>query len=310
MIPFYPPAPADDCDARHRAPFLFDFFYGKGQIGAMSRDLTDAELERYARHAILDEIGEAGQVALLDASVLVVGAGGLGSPALLYLAAAGVGRLGVVDADAVDATNLQRQILHGSADLGRAKADSAAARLAALNPDIRIDAHRARLGPDNALDLIAGYDLVLDGSDNAETRYLVNDACYFLKVPLVSASVVRFDGQLATFKPFADPGVLPCYRCIYPTPTDPGLVPRCDSAGILGPAAGVMGTLQATEAIKQLLGLGEGLAGRLMLYCALDAEPTRLVRVKADPDCALCGAAPTITAPGRASHGRSRSSGR
>ena len=250
--------------------------------------LDDAELERYARHVILEEIGEEGQARLLASSVLVVGAGGLGSPALLYLAAAGVGRIGVVDADRVDVTNLQRQVLHSTDELGLAKVDSARDRLLALNPAIRIETHRLRLGPDNADTLLGSYDLILDGSDNFTTRYLVNDACTRLRKPLVSAALVRFEGQIATFKPWAEPGVLPCYRCVYPAPPDPDLVPRCDTVGVLGPVAGVMGAMQAVEAIKELLGLGTSLAGRLLLYSALDAT-TRTIRVKADPDCPCCG---------------------
>lgn len=255
--------------------------------------LDDAELERYARHVIMEEIGEEGQARLLAASVLVVGAGGLGSPALLYLAAAGVGRIGVVDADRVDVTNLQRQVLHSTEELGLAKVDSARDRLLALNPTIRVETHRLRLGEQNADALLAGYDLILDGSDNFTTRYLVNAVCTRLRKPLVSAALVRFEGQIATFKPWADPGVLPCYRCLYPAPPDPDLVPRCDTVGVLGPVAGVMGAMQAVEAIKELLGLGTSLAGRLLLYSALDAT-TRTIRVKADPDCPCCGnAAPS-----------------
>lgn len=253
----------------------------------MMRDLSDDELERYARHVIMEEIGEEGQARLLASSVLVVGAGGLGSPALLYLAAAGIGRIGVVDADAVDVTNLQRQILHSTEEIGVAKVASARDRLEALNPTIRIDAHRLRLGPDNAEQVLAPYDLILDGSDNFTTRYLMNETCLKLKKPLVSAALVRFEGQLATFKPWADPGVLPCYRCIYPAPPDPNLVPRCDTVGVLGPVAGVMGAMQAVEVIKELLGIGQSLAGRLLLYSALDAT-TRTIRVKADPQCPCC----------------------
>lgn len=253
----------------------------------MTRELSDGELERYARHVIMEEIGEEGQAKLLSSSVLVVGAGGLGSPALLYLAAAGVGRIGVIDADAVDVTNLQRQILHSSEEIGIAKVTSARDRLEALNPDIVIEAHRLRLGPDNADDVLAPYDLILDGSDNFTTRYLINDACVRLKKTLISAAIVRFEGQISTFKPWADPGVLPCYRCIFPAQPDPNLVPRCDTVGVLGPVAGVMGTMQAVEGLKELLGLGTSLAGRLMLYSALDAT-TRTIRIKADPDCPCC----------------------
>lgn len=256
--------------------------------------LTDQQKQRYARHIALDEVGEDGQARLLDSRVLVIGAGGLGSPALLYLAAAGVGTLGIVDFDSVDITNLQRQIVHGEETVGEAKVASAAERLADINHETRIETHRARLTPDNAPGLIADYDLVIDGSDNFTTRYLVNDACYFAGRPLISAALLRFEGQLSTFKAYQEGDAHPCYRCLFPSPPAPGSVPRCEQAGIFGAVAGVMGTLQATEAIKELLALGDGLSGKLLLYDGLAARFTTL-QVARDPDCPLCGEAPSIT---------------
>jgi adenylyltransferase/sulfurtransferase len=256
-------------------------------------DFTDAQIQRYARHILLPEVGGVGQEKLLKARVLVVGAGGLGSPVILYLAAAGVGTIGVVDDDAVDLSNLQRQVLHTTSRVGTAKAYSAQAAVAAINPDVRIIPHRVRLTANNAMDLVSGYDIVADGSDNFATRFLVNDACYFAKRTLVSAAVLRFDGQLATYKPHAGG---PCYRCLYPDEPSAGQIPTCAEAGILGAVAGVLGTLQATEILKEILGIGQGMAGRLMIYDALDAT-SRTVKVNRDPACALCGDHPTITGP-------------
>jgi len=258
--------------------------------------ITDAQLERYARHVILDEVGEEGQARLLSSRVLVVGAGGLGAPALLYLAAAGVGTLGIVDDDAVDLTNLQRQIVHATDRVGMAKAESAALTLAAINPEVRVEPHAARLTAANALDLIGAYDLVVDGSDNFATRYLLNDAAYFAAKTLVSAALMRFEGQLSTFKAWQEDdagGHGPCYRCLFREPPAPELVPRCEEAGILGAVAGVMGSLQATEVLKELLGLGDSLSGALLIYDALSVT-FRRVRFAADPDCPLCGARPSI----------------
>jgi adenylyltransferase/sulfurtransferase len=246
---------------------------------------------RYARHIILDEVGEAGQERLLAAKVLIVGAGGLGSPLLLYLAAAGVGTLGVVDDDRVEITNLQRQIAHSTAALGRLKVDSAADAVAAVNPEIKVVRHAVRLGPGNAEAIVRDYDLVADGTDNFDARYLLNDVCFRLKKPLGSASLYRFEGQLATYAPFralrgsTERG--PCLRCLFPEKPPPDLVPRCETAGILGAVAGVLGTLQATEVLKELLGLGDSLSGRLLIYDALAAE-TRTVRLKRDPACRTC----------------------
>lgn len=248
--------------------------------------LSDAQLERYARHIILREVGGVGQAKLLAARVLVIGAGGLGSPLILYLAAAGVGTIGVVDFDAVSLSNLQRQIAHGTADIGRPKTESAADAVAAINPDVRIVPHTERIGVENARRLIEAYDVIADGSDNFATRFLVNDTCFHAGKTLVSAAVTQFDGQLSTFKPHA--GDFPCYRCLFPAPPPPEAAANCSEAGILGAAAGVMGTLQAIEVIKEVLTMGESLAGRLLIYDAL-AAVFRTVRVPRDPACALCG---------------------
>jgi adenylyltransferase/sulfurtransferase len=250
-------------------------------------DLSDRQIERYARNLILDEIGEDGQAKLLASKVLVLGAGGLGSPLLLYLAAAGIGRLGIVDHDAVDLSNLQRQVLHGTADVGVPKTDSAATAVARINPEIEFVRHHLRLDASNVMGVITGYDLIADGSDNFETRFLLADACQRARKPLVSAAVVRFDGQLTTFKPYlGDPH--PCLRCLHPEMPDEDAVPRCEQAGVLGSAAGTMGTLQATEVIKELLGLGDSLSGQLLLYDALSTL-FRKVRLRRRPGCPGCG---------------------
>ncbi len=249
--------------------------------------ISESQLERYARHIILDEVGEEGQEKLLRAKVLVVGAGGLGAPVLLYLAAAGVGTLGVVDDDAVDLTNLQRQIVHATDRIGMAKVESAKRALRGLNPEVRVVPLKERLDVGNVLALIAGYDLVVDGSDNFRTRYLLNDACYFARVPLVSAALLRFDGQLSTFKAYLE-GDHPCYRCVFPEAPPADLVPRCEEAGILGAVAGAIGSLQAVETLKELLGLGESLSGHLLIYDGLNAT-FRKLRLHRNPACALCG---------------------
>ena len=253
--------------------------------------LNDDQFKRYARHLILDEVGEEGQEKLLATRVLVIGAGGLGSPLLMYLAAAGIGTLGVVDNDTVDLTNLQRQIVHSTANVGMAKVKSAIESLAAINPEIRVMPHRMRVTAENAAALIAEYDIVCDGSDNFATRFLLNDAFYFGRRPLVAASLLRFEGQLSTFKAYD--GKTACYRCLFREPPPPDLIPRCEEAGILGSVAGVLGTLQATEAIKEVLGLGRSLAGRLLIYDALE-DTTCTINVPRDPTCPLCGTAPTI----------------
>ncbi|KAF0111321.1 MAG: molybdopterin biosynthesis protein, partial [Rhodospirillaceae bacterium] len=248
----------------------------------------DDQIHRYARHILLPEIGGTGQARLLAARVLVVGAGGLGSPLLLYLAAAGVGTLGIVDDDVVDLSNLQRQIAHTTAALGRPKVESAAAAIGLLNPDVRVETHAVRLGPDNAIDLIGRYDVVADGSDNFPTRFLVNDACFFAGKPLVSAAILRFDGQLATFRRGG-----PCYRCLFPAPPPPGQIPSCAEAGVLGAVAGVLGALQATEVVKEILDMGTSMAGALLIYDAL-ATTFRRITVRSDPGCPLCGKTPTV----------------
>ncbi len=249
--------------------------------------LTDAQLDRYARHLILPEVGGAGQQKLLASRVLAVGAGGLGAPVLLYLAAAGVGTLGVIDDDDVDVSNLQRQVIHGNERIGRPKAESAAAGIHALDPAIRVETHNERLTGANAARLFRDYDLILDGSDNFATRYLVNDAAIAAGRTLVSGAVLRFDGQVSTFKPHAGPGH-PCYRCLFPEPPPPGAVPACSEAGILGAVAGVVGTLMAVEALKELIGIGDGLSGRLLLYDALSAT-MRTIRFKRRAGCPACG---------------------
>lgn len=250
--------------------------------------LTDQQLHRYARHVILDEVGEEGQLKLLHARVLVIGAGGLGAPVLLYLAAAGVGTIGIVDHDVVDLTNLQRQIVHGFDSIGEPKVKSAVETLARINPEIRVTPYPMKLDAGNAMELISGYDLVIDGSDNFPTRYLLIDACFHAKKTLIAASLLRFEGQLLVQRPDG-----PCLRCLYPEAPPEGLVPRCEQAGILGAVAGVMGTLQATEAIKEIIGLGETMAGRLLIYDALSTT-FRTVKYPRDPDCALCGPQATI----------------
>jgi molybdopterin/thiamine biosynthesis adenylyltransferase len=249
--------------------------------------LSDNELERYARHIVLREVGGVGQARLKAARVLVIGAGGLGSPLILYLAAAGVGTLGIVDFDQVSLSNLQRQIAYRTQDIGRPKTQSARDAVAALNPETAVELHPVRLDAANAADLIARYDIVADGSDNFDTRFLVNDACYLAKKTLVSAAVTEFDGQLSIYKAHAGHD-FPCYRCLFPEPPPPGTAPSCSETGILGAAAGVMGTLQALEVLKEILSLGESLAGKLLIYEALSTR-FRTVRVRPDPACPLCG---------------------
>jgi adenylyltransferase/sulfurtransferase len=260
-------------------------------------DFSDQQVRRYARHILLDQVGGAGQARLLAARALVVGAGGLGSPLLLYLAAAGVGTLGVVDDDVVDLSNLQRQIAHTTDRIGMPKVESARAAVAAINPDVDVIAHRQRLTASNALDLVSRYDIVADGSDNFPTRFLVNDACYFAGKPLVSAAILRFDGQLATFKAYARHGEEaergPCYRCLYGAPPPEGQIPSCAEAGVLGAFCGALGGLQATEVIKELLGIGVSLCGWLLVVDALSAT-WRRIRVRRDPGCKLCGDQPLI----------------
>jgi molybdopterin-synthase adenylyltransferase len=257
--------------------------------------LSDEEIERYARHIVLREVGGPGQAKLKAARVLVVGAGGLGSPAILYLAAAGFGTIGIADFDAVSLSNLQRQIAHRTADIGRPKTESAAAAARAINPGVDIVLHPERIAAANVMSVIEGYDLIADGSDNFACRFLLNDSCFFAKKTLVSAAVTEFDGQLATYKPHLRDAAhpYPCYRCLFPEPPPPGTAPSCSETGVLGAAAGVMGTLQALEVMKEILGLGQSLAGQLLIYDAL-AVNFRRVSVAPDPACALCGTRPTI----------------
>jgi adenylyltransferase/sulfurtransferase len=253
--------------------------------------LSTAELGRYSRHLLLPEVGMEGQKKLKASSVLLVGAGGLGSPLALYLAAAGVGRLGIVDFDVVDETNLQRQVLHGTSDVGRPKLDSAADRIREINPHVRVIRHETMLTSGNALDIVSRYDVVADGTDNFPTRYLVNDASVLTGVPNVYASIFRFDGQVSVFGTRGGP----CYRCLYPEPPPPGLVPSCAEGGVLGVLPGIVGTIQATEVIKLLLGIGEPLVERLLLFDALSMRFTTL-KVRRNPDCPVCGDHPTQTA--------------
>src|ERR1700723_150548 len=250
-------------------------------------ELSEEQFRRYARHLILDEVGEEGQEKLLQSRVLVIGSGGLGSPMLMYLAAAGVGTIGIVDDDRVDITNLQRQIVHATNRIGDLKVESAKESLARINYGVRIETHPLGLGAENAAALIKPYDLVADGSDNFATRYLLNDLCTKLRTPLVAAALSPFEGQLSTFKAYLGAGH-PCYRCLFREPPPPGMVPRCEEAGILGAVAGVVGTLQAVEVLKELLGLGDGLDGTLLIYDALRVRFHR-IRIAKDPDCPTCG---------------------
>ena len=252
--------------------------------------LTPEEIQRYARHLILPEVGMEGQRKLKAASVLLVGAGGLGSPLALYLAAAGVGRIGIVDFDIVDETNLQRQVLHGTSDVGRKKLDSARDTIREINPHVQVDLHDVRLSSENALDILSGYDLVADGTDNFPTRYLVNDACVLLGIPNVYASIFRFEGQLSVFGTKDGP----CYRCVYAEPPPPGLVPSCAEGGVLGVLPGMVGTMQATEVIKLICGIGEPLVGKLLLIDTLSMQ-FRTLKLQKDPDCPVCGEHPTQT---------------
>jgi adenylyltransferase/sulfurtransferase len=253
-------------------------------------ELTPNEVARYSRHLIMPEVGMDGQKRLKAASVLLIGAGGLGSPLGLYLAAAGVGSIGLVDFDVVDFSNLQRQVLHGTPDVGRPKLQSARDRLRAINPDVRLDLYETRLSSANALSLFEPYDVIIDGTDNFPTRYLVNDACVLLRKPNVYGSIFRFDGQASVFYP----GKGPCYRCLYPEPPPPGEVPSCAEGGVLGILPGLIGCIQATEAVKLILGKGQPLVGRLVLYDAL-AMTFREFRIRRNPRCPVCGDQPTIT---------------
>jgi adenylyltransferase/sulfurtransferase len=252
--------------------------------------LTVDEVRRYSRHLIIPDVGMAGQKRLKNAKVLCVGAGGLGSPALMYLAAAGVGTLGIVEFDVVDESNLQRQIIHGQSDVGRSKAQSARDRVLEVNPLVTVNLHEERLDSSNVMEIFSQYDLIVDGTDNFATRYLVNDAAVLLGKPYVWGSIYRFDGQASVF--WSEHG--PCYRCLYPEPPPPGMVPSCAEGGVLGVLCASIGSIQVTEAIKLLTGIGDPLVGRLMVYDALEMQ-YRALKVRKDPDCALCGANPTVT---------------
>ena len=251
--------------------------------------MTPEQVERYSRHLIMEQVGPIGQRKLIDGKVLVVGAGGLGSPVLVYLAAAGVGTIGIVDFDVVDRSNLQRQIIHGTSDIGRPKVDSARDRIHDINPNVTVVPHREPLTSDNAMEIIDQYDIVINGADNFATRYLVNDTAFFTDTVLVDGSIFLFEGQISTYFPGEG-----CYRCLYPAPPPPGMVPSCSEAGVLGVLPGAVGSIQATEAIKVLLELGEPLKNRLLLYDAL-AMDFRMVKIRRDPKCPLCGDAPTVT---------------
>lgn len=256
-------------------------------------ELTIDEVRRYSRHLIIPDVGMSGQKRLKNAKVLVIGAGGLGSPALLYLAAAGVHTLGIAEFDEVDESNLQRQIIHGQSDIGKSKAQSAKESIAETNPYVNVIVHEVRLDNDNVMDIFQGYDLIVDGTDNFATRYMVNDAAYFLGIPYVWGSIYRFDGQASVFAPtMADDA--PCYRCLYPEPPPPGMVPSCAEGGVLGVLCAAIGSIQVNEAIKVLTGIGDPAIGKLVIYDALELE-WRKLKVRKDPNCALCGENPTVT---------------
>src|SRR5450755_3927065 len=259
----------------------------RGYQVEVPRSLTAEQRERYSRHLLLPEVGVEGQQRLLDAKVLLLGAGGLGSPTALYLAAAGVGTLGIVDNDEVDLSNLQRQVIHSTERIGVSKIDSAEQTITALNPDVKVEKYPVRLGPENIMDILPGYDIVVDGLDNFPTRYLLNDASVRLRIPVVSAAILGFEGQLSVFKPYDGP----CYRCLFPVPPPAELAPSCGANGVLGVLPGTMGLLQATEVIKLILDEGEPLIGRLLMYDALAARVTE-VRVRRDPDCPICSRDP------------------
>jgi len=252
--------------------------------------LNNDEIRRYSRHLILPEVGMAGQKKICSTSVLCIGAGGLGSPIAMYLAAAGIGKIGIVDFDTVDYSNLQRQILHTDADVGRPKAQSAKETIVGINPNVEVVLHNTRISSENALDLIRPYDIVVDGTDNFPTRYLTNDACVLLKKPNVYGSIFRFEGQASVFAPHLGG---PCYRCLYPEPPPPGMVPSCAEGGVLGVLPGIIGCIQATEILKLALGKGSSLVGRLMLFNALDMK-FRELKLRKDPQCPICGENPTI----------------
>jgi adenylyltransferase/sulfurtransferase len=252
-------------------------------------EFTDEQIERYSRHIILPEVGGSGQQKMLDARILLLGAGGLGSPAAYYLAAAGIGNLGIVDFDQVDLSNLQRQIIHSTERIGMLKTESAKKTIQALNPDVNVTLYNEKMDSNNIMSLIKDYDYVVDGSDNFPTRYLVNDACVMKNKTLIHGSIYRFEGQVTVFKP----GDGPCYRCLYPEPPPPGMVPNCQEGGVLGVLAGVIGNLQVVEVLKLILGIGKPLVGKLLIYDALNTE-FRSLRLRRDANCPICGEKPTI----------------
>ena len=252
-------------------------------------EFTDEQIERYSRHIILPEVGGSGQQKMLEARVLLLGAGGLGSPAAYYLAAAGIGNLGIVDFDQVDLSNLQRQIIHSTERIGMLKTESAKKTIQALNPDVNVTLYNEKMDSSNIMNLIEGYDYIVDGSDNFPTRYLVNDACVMKNKTLIHGSIYRFEGQVTVFKP----GDGPCYRCLYPEPPPPGMVPNCQEGGVLGVLAGVIGNLQVVEVLKLILGIGKPLVGKLLIYDALNTE-FRNLRLRRDVNCPMCGEKPTI----------------
>lgn len=262
-------------------------------------EFTDDQLHRYARHIVLPEVGGIGQTRIMEARVLVVGAGGLGAPLLMYLAAAGVGVIGVIDDDVVDLSNLQRQVIHGTSQIGRPKVESARRAIADINPEIELIAHEDRLTVHNVMKLVGDYDVIADGSDNFETRFLLNDSCHLAGKTLVSAAILRFEGQLSTFKSGLGKE-FPCYRCLYPNPPPPGMIPSCAEGGVLGALAGVMGSLQTTEILKEIMGIGDSMAGSLLIYDALNTSFQNM-KLKPVPTCPLCGDAPTIK--GLSAHG-------
>jgi molybdopterin/thiamine biosynthesis adenylyltransferase len=252
-------------------------------------EFTDEQIERYSRHIILPEVGGSGQQKMLEARVLLLGAGGLGSPAAYYLAAAGIGNLGIVDFDRVDLSNLQRQIIHSTERIGMLKTESAKKTIQALNPDVNVTLYNEKMDSSNIMNLIEGYDYIVDGSDNFPTRYLVNDACVMKNKTLIHGSIYRFEGQVTVFKP----GDGPCYRCLYPEPPPPGMVPNCQEGGVLGVLAGVIGNLQVVEVLKLVLGIGKPLVGKLLIYDALNTE-FRNLRLRKDTNCPICSEKPTI----------------
>ncbi len=258
-------------------------------------DFTPEQIKRYARHIIMPQVGGEGQRKLRDAKVCLIGAGGLGSPMALYLAAAGIGTIGLVDDDHVELSNLQRQVIHDTERVGTLKTESARARLLALNPEIQVICHTTRFSVENAQEIIQPYDVIADGTDRFSARYLINDACYLEGKTLVSAALLQFEGQLATFRPARETeSLLPCYRCLFPTPPAPGITPNCAQAGVFGALAGIIGTLQATEILKEILGIGESLAGQFLIYDAL-SNNMRKFKAPHRPNCALCGTDPSLT---------------